>query len=118
MKLTLCVSMPSAIQATLTPAPVMPRLCAVGWRGLSDAVPVSESPSGASCTWPLRPQAPGITLGVSDDPESELDVAGAVGMSLPPWMVTSGMTSATEEFAASRSSSPADTVAASESTSE
>ena len=39
-------------------------------------------------------------------------LAGADGMSFPPWMVASGMTSATEEFADSRSSSPADTVAA------
>ena len=66
MKLTFFGSRPSAIQATFTPEPVMPSFCAVGWRGLSDAVLVSERPSGASCTWPLRPQAPGITLGVGD----------------------------------------------------
>ena len=66
MKLTLFGSTPSAIQATFTPAPVMPSERAVGWRGLSEAVLVSDRPSGSSCTWPFGPQAPGITLGVSD----------------------------------------------------
>ena len=57
-------SMPSAIQATLTPAPVMPSDRAVGWAGLSESVPVRDRPSGSSCGLPAE-QAPGITLGVS-----------------------------------------------------
>ena len=44
--------------------------------------------------------------------------AGAAASSWPPWMVTSGMISATEEFALSRASSPAETVAANAFTSE
>ena len=109
MKFTLFGSTPSAIQATFTPAPVMPSERAVGWRGLSEAVLVSSSPSGASCTWPFGPQAPGITLGVSD----VLLLAEASGCPISaPWMVTSGMTSATEGFAVSCASSPAETVAA------
>ena len=111
MKFTFFGSMPSAIQATLTPAPVMPSERAVGWRGLSESVFVSASPSGTSCTLPFGPQAPGITLGVSD---VLWPVLAAAGCAWPRWMVTSGMTCATEGFALSRVSSPADTVAASE----
>ena len=68
MKFTLFGSTPSATQATFTPAPVMPSERAVGWAGLAEAVPVSDSPSGASWTWPFGPQAPGITLARSSDP--------------------------------------------------
>jgi hypothetical protein len=63
--------------------------------------------------------ASAITAGAGDDEPDLADVvdvlialAGAAAMSFPPWMVASGMTSSTEEFADSRCSSPADTVAA------
>src|SRR5581483_6024097 len=62
MKFSFWVSMPSAIQPTLTPAPVMPSERAVGAFGLDEAVPVSESASGSSCTLPLGRQAPGGSL--------------------------------------------------------
>ncbi len=48
MKLTLFGSMPSAIYATFTPAPVRPSDRAVGWLGLSEEVLVSDRPSGSS----------------------------------------------------------------------
>ncbi len=126
MKLTLVGSSPSAIQATLTPAPVMPSERAVGWSGLSESTPISASPSGSSCALPLE-QAPGITWGVSDVGASDARVTvraavvmvgvGAAVSGWAPRMVTSGMTSATEELALSRDSSPAETVAANELTS-
>ena len=115
MKFTLLGSTPSAIQATFTPVPVMPSERAVGWCGLSESVLVSERPSGASCTWPFLPQAPGITLGVRDVPEAAAVAAGCAGGAIR--MVTSGTTSATAGLALSRDSSPADTVAAREFTS-
>src|SRR6202034_1790099 len=119
MKFSLLGSRPSAIQATFTPAPVMPSDAAVGWLGSSDAVPVSDSPSGASCGVAL--QAPGITLGVIAAALAglaDLAVAGAAAASGPPRLtliVELGMTSATAGLALSRASSPAETVAASES---
>src|SRR5277367_3778921 len=117
MKFSLLGSRPSAIQATFTPAPVMPSDAAVGWLGLSDAVPVSDSPSGASCGVVL--QAPGITLGVIAASLAALAglavlaVAGAAAASGPPRLtliVELGMTSATAGSAFSRDSSPAETV--------
>ena len=124
MKLTLFGSSPSAIQATFTPAPVMPSERAVGWCGLSESTPISASPSGSSWTWPFLPHAPGITLGVSEVLASVLSADAVVVLATvpseaavsgaAPWMVTSGMTSATAELAFSRDSSPADTVAANE----
>src|SRR5271170_470555 len=66
MKLILLGSTPSAIQATLTPAPVMPSERAVRADGLLDAVFVVCSASRSSSTWPLAPQAPGMTFAGSD----------------------------------------------------
>ena len=123
MKLTLFGSSPSAIQATLTPAPVMPSERAVGWLGLLESTPISDRPSGSSWALPLE-QAPGITFGVSDVGAFEVRVtvfaavvmvcAGAAVSGWARRMVTSGMTSATDELAFSRASSPAETVAANE----
>ena len=48
MKFTLLVSTPSAIQATFTPAPVMPNERAVLAELLSESVLVSAKPSGSS----------------------------------------------------------------------
>ena len=97
MKFTLFGSTPSAIQATLTPAPVIPSERAVFAFGLVESVCVSDKPSGSSCTWPFGPQAPGITLGVSDvlAPLRAVfeDAAGVTGAGVAPLMVTSGMTS-------------------------
>jgi hypothetical protein len=108
----------------------MPSERAVGWRGLCEATPIRESPSGSSWTDPFLPQAPGITCGVSDVGASEVRATGAtvfaVGVMVcagaavsgcAPRMVTSGMTSATAGLAFSRASSPAETVAANELTS-
>src|SRR5277367_4711097 len=120
MKFSLLGSRPSAIQATFTPAPVMPSDAAVGSAGLSDAVPVSDSPSGASCGVVL--QAPGITfvVGVAAEALADLAVAGVAaaavesGPSRLTLIVALGMTAATAGFALSRVSSPAETVAANE----
>src|SRR5579863_7638529 len=121
MKLMLFGSIPSAIQATLTPAPVMPSDRAVGWLGLSESVLVVDRPSGSSCGV-VAEQAPGITFGVRSAGElvrrTGLTVCLVVGtagsMGCAPWIVTSGMTSATAEFALSRATSPLDTTAAKE----
>src|ERR1700684_4371061 len=75
MKFSLLGSRPSAIHATFTPAPVMPSDAAVGSVGLSDAVWVSDSPSGASCGLVL--QAPGITCGVGVAAEAAADLTVA-----------------------------------------
>src|SRR5512146_1493516 len=116
MKLGFCGSRPSAIHATLTPAPVMPSDAAVGRCELSDAVWVSDSPSGTSCG--LTVHAPGITFGVA---VVALALAGlargaaATGALLSPklaWIVASGMTWAIAGLAFSRATSPAETVAA------
>src|SRR3984957_3020160 len=121
MKFSLFGSRPSAIQATFTPAPVMPSDAAVFALGLSDAVWVSGSPSGASCGLVLH--APGITFGVGVAAEAVAEVAalavvaGAVVESGPPrltLMIELGMTWATAGSALSLASSPAETVAASE----
>src|SRR5580704_10677164 len=125
MKFSLLGSRPSAIQATFTPAPVMPSDAAVGTLGLSDAVWVSDSPSGASCGLVL--QAPGITFGVGVAAEDlaallvaalvvAADVVGLAvavapvesGPSRLTLIVELGMTSATDGFALSRDSSPAE----------
>src|ERR1700722_3519444 len=121
MKFSLFVSRPSAIQATFTPAPVMPSDAAVLALGLSEAVWVSDSPSGASCGLVLH--APGITFGVGVAAEALADVedlpvvAGAVVESGPPRLtliIELGMTWATPGSALSLASSPAETVAANE----
>src|ERR1700733_8544477 len=102
MKLTLLGSTPSAIQATLTPAPVMPSDLAVFWFGLSESVFVSDRPSGSSCTVPFLPQAPGMLLVGSEVGTAAgvaaFEAAGVVAgfCSLMP---TSGMTAATEPSA-------------------
>ena len=58
-------SIPSATQATFTPAPVMPSDRAVCAPAVSESVWVSDRPSGAS--WGVVAlQAPGITFGVSE----------------------------------------------------
>src|SRR5215472_6261891 len=118
MKLMLFGSIPSAIQATLTPAPVMPSDRAVGWLGLSESVLVVDRPSGSSCGV-VAEQAPGMTFGVRSAGElarraARPDAATAGSSGLAPWMITSGMTLATSEFALSRETSPFDTVAAKE----
>ncbi len=111
-------SIPSAIQATFTPAPVMPSDRAVSAPGVSESVWVSDRPSGASCGV-VALQAPGITFGVSElltvDARGLAFFRAAVGAGVgaTPWMTTSGMTSATDGLAFSRAASPADTVAAS-----
>ena len=75
MKLTLLGSIPSAIHATFTPAPVNPSDRAVGWLGSSESVLVEARPSGSSCTAPLGPHAPGMTLGeTADGVEACLDL--------------------------------------------
>src|SRR5208282_2667190 len=65
MKFTLLGSTPSAIQATLTPAPVMPSERAVWAKGSFESVFVTSNASGTSAS-PLAPQAPGMIFGVSD----------------------------------------------------
>src|ERR1700722_4876613 len=123
MKVMLFGSTPSATQATLTPAPVIPSFRAVGWLGLSESVLVVDRPSGSSCGV-VAEHAPGGTVGVSAG-LLECDraglmafavVAGAALSGFGPWMTTSGMTSRTREFDFSRATSPFDTVAAKEST--
>src|SRR6185437_1247685 len=124
MKLMLFGSMPSAIQATLTPAPVMPSDRAVGWLGLSESVLVVDRPSGSSCGV-VAEQAPGMTFGVRSAGElaprlglcARLAAVTAGSIGCAPWMVTSGMPRATAGFALSRDNSPLDTTAAKESTS-
>src|SRR5271154_6215380 len=64
MKLTLLGSTPSAIHATLTPAPVKPSERAVMADGSVESVFVTCSASGSSST--AAPHAPGITLGVRE----------------------------------------------------
>src|ERR1700722_10858143 len=102
MKLMLLGSSPSAIHATLTPAPVSPSDRAVGWLGSSESVLVEVSPSGSSCGAPAL-QAPGITLGetvgpaksacsrCAREPFATLAAAG-VSAGAAPWIVTSGIT--------------------------
>src|ERR1700733_10933915 len=129
MKVTLFGSRPSAIQATFTPAPVMPSERAVCVYWSLEAVPVSDGPSGAS--WGVLLQAPGMLcagrLAVADltsraetssvPDEVLVDLTGLGAGPLPIVIVASGTTSATMESLLSRSSSPAETVAANESTS-
>src|SRR5579863_3419654 len=119
MKLMLFGSIPSAIQATLTPAPVMPSDRAVGWLGLSESVLVVDRPSGSSCGV-VAEQAPGMVFGGKWDglfvPRACLAAVTAGSVGCAPWIVTSGMTLATSELALSRATSPLDTVAAKEST--
>src|SRR5580692_10649456 len=126
MKLMFLGSSPSAIQATVTPAPVMPSERAVGAFALSDAVLVRDRPSGASCVWFLG-QAPGMLFTLSevvralaDEPLADgVEAASCCAVSgTGSVTVTSGMTSETSGFVFSRASSPADTVAESELTSE
>src|SRR5580698_4244297 len=114
MKLTLFGSSPSAIQATFTPAPVMPSDRAVFWFGLSESVLVSDRPSGSSCTEPFLPHAPGMLLvgrlvGAADGLAAFLVAAGAAGAVI--LMVEFGMTAATELSDRSHDISPLETVA-------
>src|ERR1700684_1733763 len=98
MKLMLLGSIPSAIHATFTPAPVSPSERAVGWLGLSESVLVEVRPSGSSCGAPLL-QAPGITFGltVDDDVCAFLDAPSLTGSTsgVASRMVASGITLAT-----------------------
>jgi hypothetical protein len=109
MKLTLLVSMPSAIQPTVTPAPVMPSERAVEAFLFRDWVCVTCSASGSSWTLPCGRQAPGsaLTTFLAGLPAP----AGLTG-SAGPWMIASGMTRCTKGLAFSRASSLRDTVAA------
>src|SRR5271155_4367708 len=66
MKLMLLGSTPSAIQATLTPAPVKPSARAVKADGSVESVLVTCSASGSKSTAPLAPHAPGSALGVRE----------------------------------------------------
>src|ERR1022692_1033665 len=118
MKFTLFGSTPSAIQATLTPAPVNPSERAVLALGLSEAVFVVCSASGSSSALPFAPQARGITLGVSevvadvvDFPFADFLTAATACAGDPPWIRTSGMTFATPDVAFSRAASARETVA-------
>ncbi len=104
MKSWLLMSMPSAIQATLTPAPVTPRLRAVLALGSSEAVWVTCSASGSSIGLPVEHVFGG---GVRVGPAAA-DAAVGVG----PWMTESGITEATAELLRRAASSLLDTVAA------
>src|ERR1700733_13498137 len=76
IRFTLLVSTLSAIQATLTPAPVIPSERAVSAFGSPESVFVVCNASGSSKTLPLEPQAPGMTFGVKDDvPVALVDAA-------------------------------------------
>ena len=121
MKFWLFVSIPSAIHATLTPAPVMPSERAVGCALSSESTPVRARPSGSSSgALAFELHAPGIVLSggelalvvaSSARKASEL-LAGAA----PSEIVESGSTRATSGSAARRARSARDTVAANEST--
>ncbi len=76
-KFALAGSMPSAIQATLTPAPVKPRDRAVLALGTVESVCVTGSASGSSWTPPLGRQAPGRVL-MADDAAAGAE--GAAGL--------------------------------------
>src|SRR5271155_2997801 len=124
MKLMLLGSTPSAIQATLTPAPVKPSERAVRADGSVKSVLVTCSASGSRSTAPLAPHAPGITLGVREGP---LGVAlgaedGPLGVRPVPRLgdtrgrriTASGTTIATAGFALRRVTWSSETVAANE----
>src|SRR5215475_7329338 len=124
MKLMLLGSMPSAIQATFTPAPVKPSERAVRADGSSELVFVTCSASGSRRTAALVPHAPGIrlgvrlgiTLGVTDGPAGGgPDVLGpAAGLRAVRGrrITASGITIATAGFALRRATWPSETVAA------
>ena len=68
--------MPSAIQATVTPAPVKPSDRAVLAPGTVESVFVTCRASGSSCTVPFGRQAPGRVLMV-DAAAAAVVAAGA-----------------------------------------
>src|SRR5215472_12952531 len=130
MKSGLLMSMPSAIQATLTPAPVYPRPCAVF---LSDwlAAWMLVSASGSSCT-PVffAGHAPGsggtpaadvfglnlaFDHGINLGLKAGVEMVGAEGST---GIGRSRVTSATAGLPAKRRASPGETVAATALTSE
>ena len=115
-------SMPSAIQATLTPAPVMPSDRAVGWLGSSESVLVSDSPSGIELRLAVRLQAPGITFGVSDVAWCDFGLwrISPVGTCAPAPRLNVDVRDDLGHggFGRSRAASPLDTVAANALTSE
>src|SRR5580658_5824049 len=108
MKSGSLVLRPSAMKATVTPEPSIPRELAVWALGVVALAWMTESAWGSSNGgWPLAGQVPagGVRVG-----PVVFEVDGA-SRGLDSLMIWSGTTSATAGSAFSRASSPADTVA-------
>src|ERR1019366_8282251 len=112
MKFTLFGSTPSAIYATLTPAPVNPSERAVNACGSSDAVCVTCSASGSSSTWPWGRQAPGMLWRGGDGIGVDEDAAVAAAVRGVRRISTSGSTRSTAGWVFSISRSLSDTFVA------
>ncbi len=100
-------SIPSAMYATRTPAPVMPSERAVFCAGLDEAVWVVSNASGLSCGLPAW-QLPGNVF----RPPAADALAKSVRAGRERWITASDVTAATPGLARSRAISPSDTVAA------
>ena len=114
------MSIPSAMKATFTPAPVNPSERAVGSDGVLLSAWINSNSSPRKAGWPGAGQAPGGMGFVLEAAAGVPSPAGGLMGSVTsgPRTGESGMTSSTAGLAARRAASPAETVAEMASTNE